>query len=47
MEAGAILAVTTHGGAAADSATVVETLREAGEAVAELINVKDAQGHYP
>ena len=47
METGAILAVTTHGGAAADSATVVETLREAGEAVAELIKVKDAQGHYP
>jgi len=39
--------VTTHGGAAADSATVVETLCEAGEAVGELINVKDIQGHYP
>jgi transposase len=39
METGAIVAVTTHGGAAADSATVAETLCEAGEAVAELINV--------
>jgi transposase len=47
METGAIVAVTTHGGAAADSATVAETLCEAGEAVAELINVKDAKGQYP
>jgi transposase len=47
METGAIVAVTTHGGAAADSATVAETLCEAGEAVAELIAVKDAEGHYP
>jgi transposase len=41
-ETGAIVAVTTHGGAAADSATAAETLCEAGEAVAELISVKDA-----
>ena len=47
METGAIVAVTTHGGAAADSATVVETLCEAGEAVAELIAVKNAEGQYP
>jgi transposase len=47
METGAIVAVTTHGGAAADSATVVETLCEAGEAVAELIDVKNAEGQYP
>jgi hypothetical protein len=47
MEAGAIVAVTTHGGAAADSATVAETLCEAGEAVAELIDVKNAEGKYP
>jgi hypothetical protein len=47
METGAIVAVTTHGGAAADSATVAETLCEAGEAVAVLINVKNADGQYP
>jgi transposase len=47
METGAIVAVTTHGGAAADSATVAETLCEAGEAVAELINVKNPEGTYP
>jgi transposase len=47
METGAIVAVTTHGGAVADSATVAETLCEAGEAVAVLIPVKNAQGQYP
>lgn len=47
METGAIVAVTTHGGAAGDSATVVETLCEAGGAVAELIEVKNADGKYP
>ncbi len=47
METGAIVAVTTHGGAAADHATVVETLCEAGEAVAELIAVKNEKGKYP
>lgn len=47
METGAIVAVTTHRGAAADSATVVKTLCEAGETVAELIDVKDAKGQYP
>jgi transposase len=46
METGAIVAVTTHGGAAADSATAAGTLCEAGEAVAELISVKDAEGRY-
>ena len=47
METGAIVAVTTHGGAADDRATVVETLCEAGSAVAELIEVKNAQGKNP
>jgi transposase len=47
METGAIVAVTTHGGAAADSATIAETLCEAGKAVAELIDVKNAAGKYP
>jgi hypothetical protein len=32
MESGAIVAVTTHGGAAADTATVKETVIEAGMA---------------
>jgi transposase len=46
MESGAIVAVTTHGGAAADSATARETLCEAGEAVAALIAVPTARGRY-
>src|SRR5271156_103170 len=47
METGAIVAVTTPPGATADSATVAETLCEAGEAVAKLIDVKNAEGQYP
>jgi transposase len=47
MESGAIVAVTAHGGAAADSATVVETVCEAGEEVAQLIPVTTAAGDYP
>jgi len=37
METGAIVAVTTHGGAAADTTTVAATVIEAGVAVAELV----------
>jgi hypothetical protein len=44
METGAIVAVTTHGGAAADTTTVTGTVIEAGVAVAELIDVKPAEG---
>jgi transposase len=44
METGAIVAVTTHGGAAADTATVTETVVEAGVAVAELMEVEPAEG---
>src|ERR1041385_952312 len=44
METGAIVAVTTHGGAAADTATVRETVIEAGVAVAELMEVEPAEG---
>ena len=47
MNSGAIVAVTTHGGAAVDSTTVVGTLCHAGEAVAELIAVSHAEGQYP
>jgi transposase len=40
METGAIVAVTTHGGACADTATIEETVIEAGIAVAELLGEK-------
>src|SRR6202163_1688485 len=46
METGAILAVTSHGGAAADTATIQETVVEAGIAVAELLDVKTPEGSY-
>jgi transposase len=46
METGAIVAVTTHGGAAADTATVEATVREAGVAVAELITEEPPEGSY-
>ena len=44
MKTGAIVAVTTHGGAAADTTTVTETVMEAGVVVAELIAVEPAAG---
>jgi len=47
METGAIVAVTTHGGAAADTATVKETVIEAAIAVAGLIAEKTPEGEYP
>jgi transposase len=47
MDSGAIVAVTTHGGAEADTATIQETVIEAGVAVAELIAVKGEDGSYP
>src|SRR3984893_4542193 len=46
METGAIVAVTKHGGATADTATVKETVIEAGIAVASLIAEKTAEGKY-
>jgi len=46
METGAIVAVTTHGGASADTATVEETVIEAGIAVAALITEKSPEGKY-
>ena len=46
METGAIVAVTTHGGAAADTTTVAETVIEAGLAVAGLMDVKTPEGKY-
>jgi transposase len=47
METGAIVAVTTHGGAAADTATVEETVIEAGVAVAGLVAETTPAGNYP
>jgi len=46
METGAIVAVTTHGGAAADTATVETTVVEAAETVAVLIAVPTPEGEY-
>ena len=46
METGAIVAVTRHGGATADTATVKETVIEAGIAVAGLIAEKTVGGKY-
>ena len=46
METGAIVAVTTHGGAAGDTTTVIETVIEAGLAVAEVIDEKTPEGRY-
>jgi transposase len=46
METGAIVAVTTHGGAAADTATVEATVIEAGAAVAELVTAEPPEGKY-
>src|SRR5260370_32791002 len=46
METGAIVAVTTHSGAAADTATVKETVIEAGIAVAGLIAGKTPESKY-
>jgi transposase len=46
METGAIVAVTTHGGAAADTTTIQETVIEAAIAVADLIAEKTPEGKY-
>ena len=46
METGAIVAVTTHAGAEADTQTVGETVVAAGVAVAELIDVPTPEGEY-
>ena len=46
METGAIVAVTTHSGATGDTTTVIETVIEAGIAVADLIAEKTPEGKY-
>lgn len=46
METSAIVAVTTHGGAVADTATIEETVSEAGMAVAEVMLEQTPEGEY-
>lgn len=46
METGAIVAVTTHGGAAGDTTTIQETMLEAGVAVAEVLDIPTPEGKY-
>ena len=46
LDTGAIVAITTHGGAAGDTTSVAETLPAAGWAVAHQIDTPTAQGHY-
>jgi transposase len=46
METGAIVAVTTHGGAAADTTTIQETVIDAAIAVADLIAETTPEGEY-
>jgi hypothetical protein len=46
MDTGAIVAVTTHGGAVGDTTSVEETLPAAGEAVAEQIAEPTANGKF-
>lgn len=46
MDTGATVAVTTHGGAVADTTSVQETLPAAGEAVAEQIVEPTASGEF-
>jgi len=46
LDTGAIVAITTHGGAAGDTTSVRETLPAAGVAVAEQIDTPTAQGSY-
>jgi transposase len=46
LDTGAIVAITTHGGAEGDTTSVEETLPAAGVAVAEQIDTRTAQGKY-
>ena len=46
MDTGAIVAITTQGGATGDTTSVLETLPAAGVAVAEQIATPTAQGQY-
>ena len=46
LETGAIVAVTAHGGATADTESIRATLPAAGEAIAEQIATPTAEGNY-
>src|SRR3982750_2873603 len=46
LETGAIVAVSTHGGAAADTATVEATVMQAGVAVAQLLTPEPSEGGF-
>ena len=46
LDTGAIVAITTHGGATGDTTSVQETLPAAGVAVAEQIDTPTAKGNY-
>ena len=46
LDTGAIVAITTHGGAVGDTASVKATLPEAGYAIAEQLVTPTAQGKY-
>jgi transposase len=46
LDTGAIVAITTHGGATGDTTSVPETLPAAGLAVAQQIDTPTAQGQY-
>jgi transposase len=46
METGAVVAITTHGGATGDTASIAETLPAAGEAVAEQMAEHTPEGTY-
>jgi len=46
LDTGAIVAITTHGGAAGDTTSIAETLPAAGWAVADQIDTPTAQGKY-
>lgn len=46
LDTGAIVAITTHGGAVGDTTSVEETLPAAGLAVAEQIDTPTAKGQY-
>ena len=47
LETGAIVAVTAHGGATGDTASIQETLPAAGEAIAGEIATATPEGKYP
>ena len=46
LDTGAIVAITTHGGATGDTTSIEKTLPEAGYAIANQIATKTAQGQY-